>query len=300
MDKLAAMRAFVRVAQALSFQDAARLEGLSQGTVSKRVSALEDHLGVQLLRRNQREVMLTSPGEAYLTQCLRLLEEFDAVEASVRADASTPAGVVRITLSPVLSRLIVAPLLVEFLREYPMIKVVAFLTERHSNIIAEGIDVAIRARKLEESSLISRKISTNPLTLAAAPSYLAASGPLNCPEDLEAHNCLTFSRMSASHCWRFSRGRTVREVPISGTLSADQGDTLVEYAVAGAGVILMPAWVMADHLAEGRLIRLLPGWAPPSIPLNIIHANSAAVPLRAKLLVDYICRNIRKRNLLPR
>ena len=125
-------------------QEAARLEDLSQGTVSKRVAGLEDHLGVQLLRRNQREVTLTNAGEVYLDQCLRLLEDFDAVEASIRADAGAPAGIVRITLSPVLSRLIVAPLLVEFLREYPKIEVVSFLTERHSDIIGEGIDVAER------------------------------------------------------------------------------------------------------------------------------------------------------------
>ena len=299
MDQLAVMRAFVRVAQALSFQDAARLEGLSQGTVSKRVSALEDHLGVQLLRRNQRGVTLTGPGEIYLAQCLRLLEEFDAVEASIRADTGAPEGVVRITLSPVLSRLIVAPLLVEFSRAYPKIEIVSFLTESHSNIIGQGIDVALRVRKMEDSSLIARRISTNPLTPVAAPYYLAVSGPLDRPEDLEAHNCLTFNRMRAPHSWRFSQGRKVRDVSVSGTLSADQGDTLVEYAVAGAGVILMPEWLMADHLAEGRLVRLLPGWVPPSIPLNIVHANSAAMPLRIRLLVDYLYRNIRKRNLLP-
>ncbi len=300
MDQLVGMRTFARVAQALSFQEAARLEGLSQGTVSKRVAGLEDHLGVQLLRRSQREVTLTSAGEVYLTECLRLLEEFDTVEASIRADAGAPAGIVRITLSPVLSRLIVAPLLVEFLREYPMIEIVSFLTERHSDIIGESIDVAFRVRELEDSSLIAVRISSNPLALAAAPSYLAVAGIPNRPEDLEAHNCLTFNRMKASHSWRFSQGRKKIEVPVHGTLTADQGDTLVEYAAAGAGIVLMPEWVMADHLAEGQLVRLLPDWTPPSIPLNIVHANSAAVPLRARLLVDYVRRNIRKRNLLPR
>ena len=300
MDQLVAMRSFVRVAQALSFQEAARLEDLSQGAISKRVAGLEDHLGVQLLWRNQREVTLTSAGEVYLDQCLRLLEEFDAVEASVRAEAGAPAGIVRITLSPVLSRLIVAPLLVDFLREYPKIEVVSFLTESHSDIIGEGIDVAFRARELEDSSLIAVRISSNPLTLAAAPSYLKAAGVPNQPEDLEAHNCLTFNRMKAPHSWRFTQGRKVREVPIRSTLTADQGDTLVEYAVAGAGLVLMPEWVMANHLSQGRLVRLLPDWTPPNIPLHIVHANSAVVPLRARLLVDYTRREIRQRDLLPR
>ncbi len=106
--------------------------------------------------------------------------------------------------------------------------------------------------------------------------------------------------MRASRIWRFSQGRKIREVPVHGSLTADQGDTLVKYAVAGAGVVLIPEWVMADHLAEGRLVCVLPDWSPPNIPLNIVHANTAAIPLRARLLIDFLRRAIRQRNLLPR
>jgi len=300
MDQFVAMRAFVRVAQAESFIEAAKLEGLAQGTISKRVAALEKHLGVQLLRRNQREVSLTTLGENYYESCQRILDDLNTAETQIRTDAQTPAGLVRLSMSPVLSRLIIAPLVAEFVREYPRIEVLSFLTERHLDIIGEGVDLAIRARDLEDSTLIASRISSNPLSLAAAPSYLEKANRLETPEDLAAHRCVAFSRMRSTQTWRFAKDDEIEEVTINSSLMADQGDTLVEYAAAGAGVVMMPEWVMSEHLQSGRLVRLLPEWSPPSIPLHIVYTASAAVPLRVRLLTDFIRRNIRSRNLLPR
>lgn len=300
MDQILAMRAFVRVARTQSFRKAAKLEGLTQGAISKRVAALEDHLGVQLLRRNQRNVSLTSLGAAHYDDCVRLLEDLDTAEARIRSDAGTPAGIVRLSMSPVLSRLIVAPLIAEFAQEYPRIEVVSFLTETHVDIVAQGIDLALRASHLNDSALVASRLSSNPLTLAAAPSYLETAPGLATPEDLPAHQCLTFNRMKKMHSWQFTKGNQSREVSVQGQLTADQGDTLVEYAVAGAGIVLMPEWVMSNHLSEGCLVRLLPDWTPPSIPLHLVMTNGSSIPLRVRLLSDYIRRSIRQRNLLPR
>ncbi|MFA3920687.1 LysR family transcriptional regulator [Ruegeria hyattellae] len=300
MDQFVAMRAFVRVAQAQSFQEAAKLEGITQSAVSKRVAALEDYLGVQLLRRNQRNVTLTTLGQTHYDDCISLLADLDAAETRIRTDARTPAGVVRVSMSPVLSRLIVAPLITEFAQEYPRIEVVSFLTEAHVDIVGQGIDLALRARHLEDSALVARRISSNPLTLAAAPSYLEAAPRLEKPEDLSKHRCLTFNRMKTLHSWRFTKGRRVREVTIQGQLTADQGDTLAEYAAAGAGVVLMPEWVLSDHLASGRLVRLLQDWLPPNIPLHLVMVRGSNVPLRVRLLSDFIRRSVRQRDLLPR
>ncbi|ASP35650.1 LysR family transcriptional regulator [Labrenzia sp. VG12] len=300
MDQFVAMRAFVRVAQTRSFIEAARLEGLAQGTISKRVAALETHLGVQLLRRNQREVTLTALGATYYENSIRILDALNAAETQIRTDAQTPAGLVRLSLSPVLSRLIIAPLVAEFVQEYPRIEVLSFLTEQHVDIVGEGVDLAIRARHLEDSSLVASRLSSNPLSLAAAPSYLDRAGQVETPDDLSNHACVTFSRMKSAQTWRFTREGEEKEVPITSALMADQGDTLVEYAAAGAGVVMMPDWVMSSHLKSGRLVKLLPDWTPPSIPLHIVYAASTAVPLRIRLLTDFIRRNVRSRGLLPR
>ncbi|WP_319545746.1 LysR family transcriptional regulator [Ruegeria conchae] len=300
MDQLVAMSAFVRVAQTKSFQEAARLEGMAQGTISKRVAALEKHLGTQLLRRNQRGITLTDLGETYFESCLQILEDVDAADSRIRTDAGTPAGTVRLSMSPVLSRLVIAPLLVAFCREYPEIRVASFLTEDHIDIIGEGIDVAVRARHMEDSALVASRLSSNPLILAAAPSYLEQAGRLDQPEDLANHECLVFSRMRATQTWRLTKGRKERDVVVAGGFAADQGDTLVEYARNGAGIVMMPEWVMAKELASGQLERVLPEWEPPNIPLNIVFSTSAAVPLRMRLLIDFIRREVRSKALLPR
>lgn len=300
MDQLVAMRAFVRVAQTQSFQEAAKLENLAQGTVSKRVSALEKHLGAQLFRRNQRGVTLTVLGEAYFEECLEILDAVEKADKRVKTDADAPSGPLRVSMSPVLARLVIAPILAEFVEASPRISVHSFLTEDHVDIVGEGIDVAIRARHLEDSSLFASRISSNPLTLAAAPRYLSNAPMLETPEHLTGHNCLVFSRMKSSQKWQFKQGRKKREVVVQGKLSADQGDTLAELAAKGAGVVLMPEWVMKTHLESGSLVKVLPDWTPPSIPLHIVYSTSKTVPLRTRLLVDFIRRKIRSDNLLPR
>ena len=162
------------------------------------------------------------------------------------------------------------------------------------------VDLAIRARHLEDSNLVAFRISSNPLSLAAAPSYLENPGKLEKPADLSAHQCVAFSRMKSAQTWRFTKGEEIEEVKINSGLMADQGDTLVEYAAAGAGVVMMTEWVMSEHLKSGRLVRLLPEWSPPDIPLHIVYTASAVVPLRIRLLTSFIRRNVRARNLLPR
>ncbi len=300
MDQLVAMRAFVRVAQSGSFQKAAGLEGLAQGTISKRVSALEQHVGCALFRRTQRSISLTPQGEIYYAQCLSVLDSVAAADAMIRTESQTPAGSILVSMSPVLSRLVLAPLIAEFVREYPRIDVRMALTEDHVDIVGEGVDLAVRVRDLDDSSLIASKLSQNPLSLVAAPSYLASAPKLDTPEDLAAHDCITFSRMRATQTWRFTQGRKKREVSVSGPLSADQGDTLVTFAASGVGVIMMPEWIMKAELQDGRLVKVLPDWQPPSIPMHLVYKGGDAVSLRIRLLVDFLRREVRRRDLLPR
>jgi DNA-binding transcriptional LysR family regulator len=299
MDQLSAMRAFVCAARAGSFSAAAKQEGTSQGTVSKKIAALEKSLGTQLLLRNQRNVTLTSVGRDFYERSLSILKEIEEAETLAKTASSSPTGVLKITMSPVLSRLIVAPILHDFLRAYPDIQIVCRLTEEHINIVAESIDIAIRARQLEDSSLVCSRLSSNPMTVVAAPFYLERHGTPRHPRELRRHNCLVFGRLRHAHNWRFARGSEDVVVPVGGNIQCDQGDTLVELAVSGAGITTMPSWLMPDHLASGRLQRLLPGWEPPSIPLHIVYAKSANTPLKNRLFVEFVKREIRRRRLLP-
>jgi DNA-binding transcriptional LysR family regulator len=299
MDQLNCMRVFVRVARTGSFSAAAKEEGTTQGTISKQVAALEKLLGSRLLLRNQRDVGLTDVGRRYYDRCLSILREVDEAATIARSDSASPTGLLRVSMSPVLSRLVVAPILPGFLLAYPDVKIILKLTERHCDIIAEGIDVAIRARNLEDSALVARPLSSNPLSLAAAPCYLKKHGKPKHPNDLQDHNCLIFSRFRHPHRWRFARGKEEVTVPVEGNLRCDQGDTLIDLAVSGLGIALMPPWLMRDHLKAGRLQTILPGWKPPSLPLNVVYAKSPYLPVRTSCFTEFLRREVRRRKLLP-
>lgn len=299
MDQLSAMRALVNVVQSGSFSAAAKLEGVTQGTVSKQISALEKSLGAQLLLRNQRNLSLTGVGRAFYDRSLVILQEVEEAEAMVKTSVESPTGQLTVTLSPVLSRLIVAPILADFLEAYPDLQVDFELTERHCDIIAEGIDVAIRARHLEDSSLITRPLSSNPLSLVAAPAYLETHGRPTHPSELQNHNCLVFSRFRQPQQWAFTRGKERVTTRVSGNFLCDQGDTLVELAVAGVGIALMPSWLMRDDLKAGHLKRLLPGWQPPSLPLQIVYAKDPHLPAKIRCFAEFLRREVRRQKLLP-
>lgn len=299
MDQLSAMRAFVHAARTASFSAAAKEEGTTQGTVSKKVAALEKYLGTPLLIRNQRKVALTSIGREYYEKSIFILKKMEEAETLVKTAASSPSGVLKVSMSPVLSRLIMSPILVDFLQEYPGIQIISKLTERHCDIIAEGIDIAIRARHLKDSSLIASRLSSNPLTVAAAPSYIERHGEPKHPKELQHHNCLVFSRSRQAHEWRFSRGDQDVSVLVEGNTRCDQGDTIVELAVLGAGITLMPSWLMRDHLASGRLRRLLPDWESPTIPIQLVYPRMATLPIKNRLFIEFVKKEVRRRRLLP-
>ena len=299
MDRLSAMRGFVHVVQSGSFSAAAKQEGVTQGTVSKQVSALEKRLGAQLLLRNQRNLSLTSAGQVFYERCLVILQEIEEAEALVTTSVASPTGELRVTLSPVLSRLVIAPILGDFLKTYPGLRMNFELTEHHCDIIAEGVDVAIRARHLEDSSLIARPLSSNPLSLVAAPAYLEERGKPTHPSELRHHNCLVFSRYRRPQKWTFTRGKEQVASRVRGNFRCDQGDTLVELAVSGVGIALMPSWLMRDDLKAGHLKKLLPGWQPPSLPLQIVYAKDPRLPAKIRCFTDFLRREVRRRNLLP-
>ena len=288
MDQLNAMRTFVRVIQTGSFSAAGREQSVSQASISKKVAALEKQLGVKLLSRTSREQALTQAGAEYYEHCLVMLAELDEVEAKVRSKVSSPSGVLRIASSVSLGKLILAPLIVEFLQEYPDIEIDMLLEERHIDLIVEGVDIAIRARKLEDSSLIALPLFDNPLILVAAPEYLALQGEPQVPEDLKQHNCITFTLRKTLNNWHFHYAGKDIAIPVSGSFRSNSGDTNLTLALAGAGITQVPIWMVEKHLKTGRLIKILPKYTSDSIPLNMIYPQSRYVPLKVRCFIDFV------------
>ena len=226
MDQLIAMRTFVRVVQTGNFSAAAREQNSSQANVSKRVLGLESLLGAKLLTRTSRELSLTDMGSEYYQKCLVILAELDEADAAVRSEAASPKGTLKIAAPIALARLVLAPLVKAFIEQYPEIKIDLAASDAQVDLIAQGIDIAIRAKKLEDSSLVARHLFDNPMLLVASPDYLQQRGIPNVPEELKHHNCIVYSLLSSINIWRFSKkakeGEKDKEfsVPVTGNFQS--------------------------------------------------------------------------------
>lgn len=288
MDQLGAMRVFVRVVQTGSFSATGRELNTTQTTISKKVAALEKKLGVKLLTRSSRDHALTDVGAEYYEKCVAIIGELDEAEARARSQVTSPRGVIRIAAPIAFGRLILAPVIAEFFSLYPEIKVDLTLSDKHVDLIGEGVDVAIRARKLEDSSLVARHLFDNQMLLVASPEYLAQHGEPKDPMELKRHNCLVYSMLKTLNVWHFSRGGKNLSVPVNGNFQSDNGDVLLEVALAGLGFAQLPIWMVGEYLKSGRLKQVLSDYEAQTLPFNAIYPQNRYVPLKVRCFVDFM------------
>ncbi|GHA31766.1 LysR family transcriptional regulator [Photobacterium aphoticum] len=288
MDQLSAMRAFVRVVQTGSFSAAGRDMHTTQTTISKKVAALENHIGVKLLTRSSRDHALTQAGAEYYETCVNLLGELDEAEARARSDIALPRGVLRITAPVAFGRLLLAPIISEFFSRYPDIQVDLLLSDKHVDLISDGIDVAIRARQLEDSTLIARHLFNNNMLVLASPDYFEQFGKPITPNDLQQHNCLAYAGMKTVNTWRFYDDDKEITVPVKGNFQSDNGDVLLEVALSGLGLVLLPIWMVKPYLESGQLVQVLANYTGQDIPFNAIYPHSRYTPLKVRCFVDFL------------
>ncbi|WP_028863884.1 LysR family transcriptional regulator [Psychromonas aquimarina] len=298
MDQLAAMRTFVRVVQTGSFSSAGREQSSSQATISKRVAGLETLLGVKLLVRSSRELSLTETGRVYYEKCIAILMELDEADADARSQTALPKGILRIAAPIAIARLVIAPLIKTFIDQYPEIKVEIVAADAHVDLIADGIDVAVRAKKLEDSSLVARHLFDNPMLLVASPDYLQVHGRPAKPEDLAHHNCIVYSLLSSVNIWHFSSKGENITVQVKGSFQSNNGDTNLEAALAGVGITQLPVWMVHEYLNNGRLTQILTDYTAASIPLNAIYPQNRYVPLKVRCFVDFLKKNLAENPML--
>ncbi|HGY9576485.1 LysR family transcriptional regulator [Vibrio harveyi] len=288
MDQLSAMRAFVRVVQTGSFSATGREMNTSQTTISKKVAALEKKIGVKLLARSSRDHALTPAGAKYYQTCVDILGELDEAEAEARSEVASPQGTIRISAPVAFGRILLAPIMAEFFQRYPDIKVDLQLSDQHTDLISDGIDVAIRAKQLEDSTLIARHLFDNPMLVLAAPSYLQQHGAPKTLEDLKQHNCLVYSRMKDINVWSFAKQNQKHAVAVNGNFQSDNGDVLLEVALTGMGIVTLPIWMVEHHLKEGRLTQLMNDYTGQNLPFNAVYLQSRYTPLKVRCLIDFL------------
>ena len=288
MDQLVAMRTFVKVVQTGNFSTAAREQNSSQANVSKRVSGLESLLGTKLLTRTSRELSLTETGSEYYEKCLTILAELDEADAAVRSETASPKGTLKIAAPIAVARLILAPLMSSFIERYPEIKIDIAANDAHVDLIAQGIDIAIRVKKLEDSSLIARHLFDNPMLIVASPNYLEQNGIPVIPDDLRYHNCIVYSLLTSINVWNFSKHDNKYSVAVQGNFQSSNGDTNLEVALSGVGIAQLPIWMVDEHLKSGRLKQVLSDYKALSIPMNAIYPQNRYVPLKVRCFIDFL------------
>lgn len=288
MDQLGAMRAFIRVVQIGSFSAAARETNTSQATISKRVAALEAQLGVKLMMRTSRDHSLTEAGAEFYEKCVAILAELEEAESDARSRVASPRGLLRVTTAFPLGRLLIAPLLTDFLSRYPEIKLDLALSDSHVDLTREGFDIAIRAQKLQDSSMNARELFKNPMFLIASPSYLKQHGVPRTPEELVDHNCIVYSELSTQKSWHFTHENNDISVQVNGNFQCDNGDTILTAAVAGVGFAVLPYWMIKSHLDAGELQVVMSDFQPSTLPVNAVYPHSRYLPLKVRCFIDFL------------
>jgi DNA-binding transcriptional LysR family regulator len=241
---------FVAVAEALSFTKAARALGIPISSVSRKVTALEQRLGVRLIERTPRRLALTEAGALYHERCARLLRELERAEADVRELQSVPRGTLRITAPPEYGEPRLERAILGFLSAHRDMQLDIHLEEQRSDLVRDRYDLAVRIGPLSDSSLIARRLERAARRLVASRAYLAAHGTPASPSDLEHHACLVHH---APMVWRFRHGKQITGVPVRGRLVANSYALLLAAARAGLGVAMVPARMCADDIESGQL-----------------------------------------------
>ena len=289
LDRVTGMQVFVRVATLGSFSAAARALGLSQTMVTKHVAALEDRLGIKLLHRSTRKLVLTEGGRNYLTACERILAEIEEAEASASLDRIEPRGTLRLNVPLTFGFRQVVPALTEFSRLYPAVSFDLGLADRYVDLMEEGWDLAIRIGHLKDSSLVARRLAACRTIVCAAPAYLKQHGIPQTPDDLARHNCLAYTLPSAigANRWTFGTDGDI-VVPIQGNLRANNGDALLAAAVAGQGLIYQPTFIVGDSLREGSLVPVLSNYPTYEPAIHAVLPSGRQAPAKVRVFVAFL------------
>ncbi|MBR0556256.1 LysR family transcriptional regulator [Ciceribacter sp. L1K23] len=288
IDPLSGIAAFLSVAQSLSFTKAAEELQMSRATVSAQIHDLETRLGTRLLQRTTRAVSLTEAGTAYLQALSGVLPQIREAERAAASFQQEAVGRMRISTAPDLGPDHVAPAVAAFLKLNPGLSIDLDLSLDTVNLVEENFDLAIRGTISLEPNVITRQIGSSPVVVCAAPDYLARHGVPSHPNDLTKHACLHFSKLRWGRVWHFSRGETSLRVPVLPRLECNDGRTLFAAAVAGAGIVLEPAFVVGPAIREGKLVAVLPEWSITTIPVHAVYPANRHIAMKVKSFVSFL------------
>ena len=283
MDRLDTLAIFVEVAEQASFVKAATRLGRSPAAVSRAVAVLEARLGTGLLRRTTRAVTLTDDGLRYLEKARALLAGFEDLEATAASEQSAPRGLLSLTVPVVFGRLHVLPVVGEFLKSFPEVRLRLLMLDRNVSLVDEGIDIGVRLGPLSDSSIKATRVGHVTRGIYASPAYLKHHAAPQTPDDLGAHQCIAITAISASDDrWTFGR----RKVSIQPRLTLSTIDAGVEAALMGLGLVRLHSYQADRFLASGALVEVLGAFKPDDVPIHVIQPALPHVPAKTRAFID--------------
>lgn len=297
MDRIDLFRIYARVVECESFTQAAKALGLPRSSVSAAVATLEQRIGARLLHRTTRRVSATQDGLAFYEQCSRLVADVEETEALFRHSAASPAGRLRIDVPGRIGRLIIAPALPDFLTRYPEIDIDLSVTDRAANLIEDGIDCVLRVGPLSDSGLIARSVGELPLINVASPAYLAMYGTLEHPADLDGHKAVNYASPTTGRVepWEWLEDGTLHTRPMPGRVTANSAEAYIACCLAGLGLIQIPAYDVAEHLATGELVEVMPRHRAAPMPMTLLYPHRRHLSRRLQVFADWLVALLRTR-----
>ena len=288
MDLLNAMDVFNRVARLESFSAAARDLGMSKTAVSRHVSDLENTLGVRLLNRTTRRMGLTEAGQAYVARSSAILTEIEELRNAVQNLHRQPSGLLRVTAAVTFGHCSLAPVIADFLAEYPEINVQLDLTNRFVDIVEEGFDLAIRVGDLQDSSLISRSLVPVQRYTCASPAYIERWGEPAKPADLGSHACVIFLTHGTEAQWQFADAEGEHSVTVSGRLRVNSTEAAAQAVRDGVGIGLLPDYAVRRQMASGEVRRVLAGYDIKGGQVHALYPHRHHLSSKVRVFIDYL------------
>lgn len=280
---------FAKVAETGSFSGAAADFGISSATVSKVIQRLEHRIGERLVHRTSRRFTLTETGRVLVVRAAQILSEGEAVEAEAQAKSAVPHGRVRLAVPMSFGLRHVAPILPLFLADFPQISIDLQLDDRMVDLVAGGIDIAVRIADMPDSSLIARRLCPVRRWVVGSPKYFARHGVPSCPRDLKRHACLGYSYLASGETWRFiGPGGAEEAVSVRGPITATNGDALQGALDAGIGIALQPDFLAWEAIKDGRLVAVLKDWDSPTLNLSLVTPAGGPRAQRVAVLIDFL------------
>jgi DNA-binding transcriptional LysR family regulator len=293
MDRLAAMRVFISVADSGSLSAAGRRLNMPLATVSRHLAALEEQIGVRLMTRTTRHLTLTEPGRHYLESCRRILSEIEAAELALAGQHLEPRGEIAITAPAMFGRLHVVPIVVAFLEAFAPVTARLLLVDRVVDLIEEGLDVSVRIGVLPDSSLMATRVGGIRLVTCASPSYLAEHGTPATPQELAGHDCISFGSFSPAERWVYAGPAKSRWVPVHSRLSVNTADAAIEAARAGLGITRVLSYQAEASVAEDALRLILEDFEPEALPVNLLHREDRLPQAKVQRFIAFAAPRLR-------